>query len=166
MSANWQNSYQSYNCLNLPQDEMPLALQFAATTNLILTKFKLADHIFDEKKRRYKFANNAFSNDFQKAESLLKDWDFPIEKVWETLRTQEKIESESKNLDGFALPTAETTAEFFAHGAKLIGKENLQNTASKIGFNFGKLIYLLDAFEDYEKDFRGQKFNAFRSLLI
>lgn len=159
----WHNSYQSYNCLNLPKDKMSLALQFAATTNLILTKFKLADHIADEGKRRYKFANNAFSNDFQKAETLLKDWDFPLEKVWKILQTQVKIETESKNLEDFALPTAETTAEFFAHGTKLIGNENLQVPAYEIGFNFGKLVYLLDAFEDYEKDFRSQNFNAFHA---
>ena len=32
-----------------------------------------------------------------------------------------------------------------------------------MGFAFGKLVYLLDAFEDYEKDFRLKKFNAFRA---
>ena len=31
--ADWQKSYQSYNCLNLPKNEMPIALEFAATTD-------------------------------------------------------------------------------------------------------------------------------------
>src|SRR5215204_1529444 len=73
----WQNSYQSFNCLSLPQNEMPKSLQFAATTNVVLTEFKLADHIADEKKRRYKFARKTFSNEFQKAEKLLLEWNFP-----------------------------------------------------------------------------------------
>lgn len=160
----WQSSYQSYNCLNLPKDRMPMALQFAATANLILAKFKLADHITDEGKRRYNFANKAFSNDFQKAETLLKKWNFPLEEVRKTLQAQEDLETESKNLDEFSQPTATATANFFAHGAKMIGREDVQNSAYSIGFNFGKLIYLLDAFEDYEKDFQLQSFNAFRAV--
>ena len=49
----WQKSYQSFNCLSLPESgESPAALEFAATVNIILTEFKLADHLADEGKRR------------------------------------------------------------------------------------------------------------------
>lgn len=161
----WQNSYQSYNCLNLPKNEIPSSLRFAATTNIILTKFKLADHISDEKQLRYPFANKAFSREFKLAEKLLKNWDFPLDEVEKILRKQENIESNSKSLDDFAKPTAETTAIFFREGVRIIEKDDLQNLAYKFGFAFGKLIYLLDAFEDYEKDFRNGKFNAFRAAL-
>lgn len=160
----WQNSYQSYNCLSLPKDKMPEALKFAATTNIILTEFKLADHISDEGKRLHRFANHAFSKEFQVAENLLKQWKFPLEKIQQILAEQEKIETtkSSRNLDYFAKPTAETTAIFFSEGVKLIGKSELKNIAYEIGFEFGKLIYLLDAFEDFEKDFRTNQFNAIR----
>src|SRR5690349_9279583 len=40
-ARDWQQSYQSFNCLNMPKDEMPRSLQFAATANVILTEFKL-----------------------------------------------------------------------------------------------------------------------------
>lgn len=165
----WQKSYQSFNCLNLPQSEMPESLQFAATTNIILTEFKLADHIADEKKRRYKFAHKSFSNEFQKAEKILKDWNFPLEKVTAILEKQILIESKSdgKNaneiLENFAAPTAETTAIFFSEGAKFCGANELEESFYRLGFAFGTLIYLIDAFEDYEKDFRGEKFNAIRA---
>jgi hypothetical protein len=46
---------------------------------------------------------------------------------------------------------------------KRIGRENLEKPAFELGFAFGKLVYLIDAFEDYEKDFRGKRFNAFRA---
>lgn len=167
--GDWQKSYQSFNCLSLPQDEMPKSLQFAATTNIILTEFKLADHIADEKKRRYEFARKTFSNEFQKAEKLLLEWNFPLEKVRAILEKQTFIESESrgKNADeilaNLAAPTARTTAVFFSEGVKLCGEKTLEKSFSDIGFNFGKLIYLIDAFEDYEQDFRGGKFNAIRA---
>lgn len=163
--ADWQKSYQSFNCLSLPKSEMPASLQFAATTNIILTEFKLADHETDERKRRYKLARNAFSSEFQTAEKLLTEWDFPLSEVKEILQSQTAREKSEKSLDALAFPTAETTAVFFREGARRIGRPELENQAFKTGFAFGKLVYLLDAFEDFEKDFRGSQFNAFRAAL-
>lgn len=166
---NWQKSYQSFNCLNLPANEMPLSLQFAATTNVILTEFKLADHFADEGKRRYEFVRKAFSAEFKKAESLLQTWNFPLAEVKTILQSQSARESEvsgnsaNEILENLAAPTARTTAIFFAEGVKLIGKNDLANTAHELGLAFGKLIYLLDAFEDYVKDFSKNQFNAIRA---
>jgi len=161
--SDWQKSYQSFNCLNLPKNEMPLPLQFAATANVILTEFKLADHVADEGKRRYKMARNIFSKEFQTAEKLLSKWTFPLDEVKTILTSQNLRETTENSLDELAFPTAQTTAIFFREGAKLIGKNELENLVFEIGFNFGKLVYLLDAFEDYEKDFRTNQFNAFRT---
>jgi hypothetical protein len=159
----WQKSYQSYNCLSLPKDEMPFPLKFAATTNIILTEFKIADHISDTRQRRFKLAHRIFSKEFLIAEKLLNEWNFPLEKVRNLLQTQTEIENSANNLDEYSLPTATATAYFFSHGVKLIGKENLENLAHEIGFAFGKLIYILDAFEDFEKDEKANQFNALRS---
>ena len=161
--AGWQKSYQSFNCLSLPKNELPAALRFAATTNVILTEFKLADHVSDEGKRRYKMARGAFSGEFRKAESLLKSWDFPLAEVREILETQVLRETTEKSLDALAFPTAQTTAVFFREGVRQIGRRELAASAFELGFAFGKLVYLLDAFEDYEKDFRTRRFNAFRA---
>jgi hypothetical protein len=168
---NWQRAYQSYNCLNLPESELPLPLEFAATTNLILAEFKLADKITDENSRAGKIARKTFSNNFQKARKKLENWRFPLEKVQEILSSQETIEADSATanktaaeiLSALSRPTAETTAIFFGEGARLTGKSELENLTAELGFNFGKLIYLLDAFEDYEKDFSKKQFNAIRA---
>src|SRR5215213_1726490 len=159
----WQTAYQSFNCLSLPQNEMPVALQFAATTNIILTEFKLADHIADENRRRHRLARNTFSKEFKRAEKLLNEWNFPLEEVREILLSQTAREATEKSLDALAFPTAQTTAVFFREGVKKAGKTGFTKLAFEIGFAFGKLIYLLDAFEDYEKDFRRRQFNAFRA---
>ncbi|HVE58823.1 MAG TPA: DUF5685 family protein [Pyrinomonadaceae bacterium] len=161
--AEWQKSYQSFNCLSLPASEMPVSLQFAATTNIILTEFKLADHLADEKKRRYKLAQSAFSKEFQAAEKLLTGWNFPLAEVKAVLESQNRRETAGNSLDELAFPTAQTTAIFFREGVKQTGKNELGKLAFEIGFNFGKLVYFIDAFEDYEKDFRTQQFNALRA---
>jgi hypothetical protein len=161
--SDWQKSYQSFNCLSLPKNEIPVSLQFAATANVILTEFKLADHVADENKHRYQLARNAFSNEFERAEKLLLEWDFPLEEIKAILESQNARETTEKSLDALAFPTAQTTAVFFREGVRQTGKTELQARAFELGFAFGKLVYLLDAFEDYEKDFRHRKFNAFRA---
>ena len=169
-TLDWDRSYQSFNCLSLPSsDEIPLPLQFAATTNVILTEFKLADHLTDEGKRRYKFARKTFSPEFHKAQKLLKEWNFPMAEVKAILQTQTARESEidgndeAEILEHLAAPTRDATAIFFVEGVKLIGKNHSANTARELGFAFGKLIYLLDAFEDYANDFSDNQFNAIRA---
>ncbi len=160
----WQKSYQSFNCLSLPESgEIPAALEFAATVNIILTEFKLADHLADEGKRRYRFAQNAFSREFRTAEKLLQSWNFPFAEVKEILLSQTARERTERSLDELAFPTAQTTAVFFREGVRRIGRDELENLAFETGFAFGKLIYGLDAFEDYEKDFRRSQFNALRA---
>ena len=43
-TAEWQRSYQSFNCLSLPKDSIPASLAWAAAANVVLTEFKIADH--------------------------------------------------------------------------------------------------------------------------
>lgn len=169
-ARHWPSAYQSYNCLSVPKSDLPPALQFAATTNVILTEFKLADAIADENRRRHKIAGKTFSKDFRKAEKILREWNFPLDRVKALLETQ--VERETTELSGqtleeklenFAAPTAETTALFFGEGVRQTGNKESYDAAYRIGFSFGKIIYLVDAFEDFEKDFRRGQFNALRA---
>lgn len=168
---NWQKAYQSDNCLSLPAAEMPVSLEFAATANLVLAEFKIADKIADENSRAGKLARKGFSKSFGKARVKLNEWNFPVGRIQEILSAQATIEKESLQanesadeiLAELARPTADATAWFFGEGARLIGKSELESIAADIGFKFGRLIYLIDAFEDYEKDFRRKQFNAIRA---
>jgi hypothetical protein len=67
----WQRSFQSYNCLSLPKGSIPASLQWAAAANVILAEFKIDDHIADSDGFGYRFAQRAFSKEFQKAERFL-----------------------------------------------------------------------------------------------
>ena len=62
-----------------------------------------------------------------------------------------------------ASPTAAATAMFFAHGARAVGRPESAGAMRRLGYYFGRLVYLLDAFEDYEKDWRQGEFNALRA---
>jgi len=173
----WNKSYQSYNCLNLPQsaDAMPLSLQVAATATLVLTEFKVLDQITDSRRMKWRLAQRVFSPSFQSASAKLKEWGFPVETLRECLRTQESREASARRvsdpdsiLDSLAFPTATATGLFFGHGARIVAAGDDLSTlnsqlSTDIGRSFGELVYLLDAFEDYEKDSRRRSFNALRA---
>lgn len=68
-------------------------------------------------------------------------------------------------IDFFAEATALLTAKFFASSAIALDRKDMTDTFYCLGLNFGKLIYLLDAYEDLGKDTKAKKFNAVHSLL-
>src|SRR5689334_12566402 len=168
----WNRAYQSFNCLTLPKTvaAMPVALQLAATATVVLTEFKLADHISDSKSAVWKSARRFFSKSFRQAEAKLKEWQFPLADLQRILESQQAREAAASStniktdelLRNLAEPTATATAMFFQHGARLVGREEFAKEIYEIGYAFGELAYLLDAFEDYEKDFRKGEFNALR----
>ena len=51
-------------------------------------------------------------------------------------------------------------------GARAVGSPEAPEVVDamrRLGYDFGRLVYLLDAFEDYEKDWRQGEFNALRA---
>ncbi len=169
----WNRAYQSYNCLSLPDTDtqMPLPLQLAATATVVLTEFKIADHIYDSKRRIWKTAQSFFSNSFLEASVQLKEWQFPLDELRQALFSQEAREtralesdqSAARILDDLAAPTAIATALFCQHGARLVGQPSQEQTMYALGYRFGAIAYLIDAVEDFEKDWRNEGFNAIRA---
>lgn len=168
----WSKTYHSYNCFSLPQnnEEMPIELQFAATATVILTSYKLADHITDSKHSFWLIFQKLFSKNFRDASKKLREWNFPLEEMDGFLLSQSKRENESftlnkssqEILDYLAEPTAKATALFFEHGAKLVNKPSQEKLMYQIGLHFGTIAYLVDAYEDYKKDLSKGEFNALK----
>ena len=160
-------AYRSFNCMTLPKrgEEMPAVLRYSAAATLVLTEFKVIDHIEDTGRRRWRAMSRAFSQSFRNARRDLADLGFPVERLHETLRTQSTRERDGTTLGEFSAPTAEATALFFAHGALVTHQApEAAATLESLGRKFGELVYLLDAFEDYEKDLASGAFNAIRAL--
>jgi hypothetical protein len=171
--GSWDRSYQSYNCLSLPhtREQMPLPLQLAATATLVLAEFKIADHINDSKRRIWKTAQSLFSKRFREASGRLQEWQFPLSELRQALFSQEAREARALAssqaadavLDDLTAPTATATALFCRHGARLVGQPAQEQTMYALGHHFGAIAYLIDAIEDYEKDWRNADFNAIRA---
>jgi hypothetical protein len=164
----WEHAYQSYNCLALPDAGQPMALQLAATATLVLTEFKIADHINDSKRRLWKSLQRLFSKSFRQANRRLREWQFPLDELRSALLSQAAREAEALQsndpadaiLDRLAEPTAIATALFCGQGARLVEQPEQEQTLYRLGHHFGTIAYLLDAIEDYEKDSRSGDFNG------
>lgn len=171
---NWNKAYFSNNCMSMPLVEQnPISLEFAATLNIILAELKIDDNISDTiKKNRlvWKLSKSFLSKEFKKAEKIMKQWSFPIDHLWDLVYLQKKRESENiqlnserEKLNYFAETTAAMTGISFKKGAEVVGKDQYADQMYKLGNNFGRIVYILDALEDYEKDIKDNNFNAIKS---
>lgn len=158
----WLPAYQSFNCLKLPRraECMPLALEYAATMTVVLAHFQIEDHLVDSGGFRWRAAARLFSPAYWKAARRLREWRFPLDEMTAILRTQAAREAHPRSLEQVAEPTAAATALALRHGVRLCGRPDLEQAAYELGVKFGRLIYVLDAYQDRERDTETGAFNA------
>jgi hypothetical protein len=146
----------------------------AAAANILLTDFKVADRIKDGGLVRWRLVQRFFSGGFRRATVMLRRLGFPVDELGRLQDRQDEREANpawprrnpAAALRRLASPTAAATAMFFAHGARAVGRPGAPEVAPamrRLGYDFGRLVYLLDAYEDYEKDWRQGEFNALRA---
>lgn len=168
--AGWQDAYQAINqCFKIPAPEetLPISLEYAAATNVLLGELKLDDHSKDLPGMKWTFARRLFSKSFRKARRQFEDWGIDTRLFWQWIKKQEVLEGTVKSdfptlenlLAYYAEPTAQMTALIFENGATTIGQQEYSAAMHQLGYQFGRLIYILDAFEDIEKDIFRRQFN-------
>jgi hypothetical protein len=159
-------SYDSWNCTRMPKrDQIPVVMRYAAAINVLLSDYKVRDHEVDAPSVRWRWARRLFSPSFRKAQRDLAGLGFPLQQTDAILERQPEIEAQyPADIDALAGPTAKITAIVFAHGARLAGRQEQAEVMSRLGDHFGRLIYLIDAWQDRERDARTGQFNALRSV--
>jgi hypothetical protein len=143
---------------------MPLALEYAATAAVVLAHFHIADHRADSKQLRWRLAAKLFSPGYRRAAARLRAWRVPLEQIETILATQIEREANPQSLAHVAEPTALASALVFSHGMRLVGREDLADANYRLGYSFGTLVYVLDAYEDRERDARNGNFNPLRAF--
>lgn len=81
--ANWAREYQSFNCFSLSSqsESIPLPLSIAANVTMVLTEFKVNDHILDSKNKSWKAVQRLFSQKFEQASTALESLSFPMDQL-------------------------------------------------------------------------------------
>lgn len=164
---NWEPAFQAINkCLTMPVGGAPVPLQYAADANVLLADLKIQDQLFDNMTLGWSFAQRFFNRPFARNAQKLGAWGIDKKEILNIGEQQlniEKTHIEFELLENciefYAEPTANLTALIFGNAAKVIAKPELELELSALGFEFGKMAYLLDAFEDMDRDIRKGQFN-------
>ena len=166
----WGEAIKARNCFQLPKKTAatPPALRYAAAATVLLASAKVQDHASDSGKWRWRVLARWLNPRYRRAAAALCDWGVPVSDIERKLATQQQRESRPESLEQLAEPTCFATAEICRHAAKVAARTEMDpklgTTLERFGRRFGYLIYLLDAWEDFEKDAARGDFNAFRAL--
>lgn len=156
------NSHCSFNpckkCMKVTCDGN--AYKLACAITVILAYFKLVDNLHDSnifKRFLLYIIYPYFAFIKNKAKKKYPEiFDF----VQKNMQLQFKTEQETEiSLDKSAHPTAQILSYLFGLGET---EENKVN-AEQFGYHLGRVVYFLDAFDDYEKDIKDNSFNPFKN---
>ncbi|CEK32294.1 hypothetical protein JGS6364_28061 [[Clostridium] sordellii] len=128
--------------------------EYAASMNVLLTYYKLEDNLHDDKGVKDIIAYNLYKGKLKKAyEKYPKKADY----IKSQLEELQKLESEnSTNIDKVSNTFGNLMGEIFAYK-----EDDFEGKLRSIGFNIGKYIYILDAYEDLDKDIKKGRYNPF-----
>ena len=128
--------------------------EYAASMNVLLTYYKLEDNLLDDKGIKDIFAYNLYKNKLNLAHNK-----YPQKSkiIKEQMNLLNKLEQEKEyNIDKVSNTFGEIMGEIFAYKT-----DKYEEDLRKIGFNIGKYIYILDAYEDLEEDYKKGRYNPF-----
>lgn len=130
---------------------------YIADMNLFLSYLKCVDDWKDEKKISRKLYSFLISRKINKIRKLYPEKTNKLENILKASR-----EYEAKNeydIDKIAAYSGELMAQIF-----LYKEDEWREPLYKMGFFLGKYIYLMDAYEDIEKDVKKGNYNPFTEI--
>lgn len=133
--------------------------EYAADMNIILTYYKLLDDWKDEKKITSRVGLQAYHQTFLE---LREKYPKKCEVIHKCLGLLQQCEERGEeNIDVVARYFGKLMSELFVY------KEDVwESTLRKMGFYLGKFIYILDAYDDADKDIKDDNYNALIPMYI
>lgn len=134
------------------------ATRYAAAMNVLLCMKNFEDDWNDNHSYTKKALSQMFKKDYERIEAAYPRQGRAIGHYLRKLELAEK--TKERNVDAVAGLTGEMLGEIFAWKEDDIWAEELRC----LGFYMGKFIYLMDAYEDVEKDGKNNCYNVFRLM--
>ncbi len=134
------------------------ATTYAADMNVILACHNLEDDWRDGRAYTKKALARAFVKDYGRIREKYPAQVAAVERYMRELSEAE--EAQEENIDRIAGLTGEMTGEIFGWR-----QDEWSEELRCLGFYMGKFIYLMDAYEDLEKDRKRQAYNPFARMV-
>lgn len=130
--------------------------EYAASMNILLAYYKLEDDVNDEGGIKSRLVRRAYRKSFKTAyDKYPQKADF-IKACLGELRSLE--EDQSTSIDQTSNCFARLLEEIFDYK-----DDEYRDRLRKVGFNIGKYIYIMDAYEDLDQDLEKGRYNPFSS---
>ncbi|MGE5628701.1 MAG: DUF5685 family protein [Solirubrobacterales bacterium] len=154
-----KNKYSREHCLIHPIKKKVFvkdssALVYAAYFNTILGYYKLVDNTKDDNSLRSRILSIGLKPYIGNYPDSIIEKKEIVEKKLEDLYKLEAV-PQGKNIDELSHPFADLTGYILSSF-----REDAADALYKLGYNLGKWIYVIDAYDDLEKDMKNSKFNA------
>lgn len=147
-----------YRCLVHPMEKQPVRqnemIDYAADMTLLLTWYKCRDDYLDEKKYGRALYGRILEGTIKKISSRYKRQKQIVEEYMDKLSSLEQ--QSCSDIDALSGCFGTLLAEIFA-----FRQDEWVTSLRKIGFYLGKFVYILDAYDDLEKDKKKGCFNPF-----
>lgn len=132
---------------------------YAAAVNLILSYYKCKDDWEDEHKKKSYAAAKLLA---PKIAAVKERYPEKIQAVSSNLKKLSALEKQNGlNADMMAGIFGDILAELF-----VFRQDEWEDSLRKIGFFLGKFIFLMDAYEDVEKDIKTGNYNPFKQAFL
>lgn len=152
---------EEHRCLLHPMKKHPCVrsefTRYAADMNLLLSYYNLMDDWYDEKKAAQFTLARMIRPAFRRVSETYPRQTAAVKRYMKKLKACE--EADSRQLDQAAGYTGELFGEIFVYR-----QDTWQETMRSIGFYIGKFIYLMDAYDDIEKDIEQNQYNPWKTL--
>lgn len=136
------------------------SLEYAAFCNVILTYYKLLDNSADDSSKISKIYSSVLNMYLKKTPKQYMRIALFIEKSLKELYSAEK-NPKGKSLDELSHHFADLTGFILS---SYNGKHKDNESLYWLGYNLGKWVYIIDAYDDLEKDMNNKKFNAINAV--
>lgn len=161
---NTKNNYVKEHCIIHPIKKKVIminneALHYSAFFNVALSYYKLLDNVADDNSVKSKIYSKFLKKYLNKNNLLLEKHIDYVETSLKNLYNDEK-NFENKSIDQLSHNFADLTGYILSSYKDF----NFNNTLYWLGYNLGKWIYIIDAYDDLEKDMKNNKFNAINNL--
>jgi len=155
------HKYMVTRCMAHPMQKKPKvidnkALDYAAFCNVALVYYKLLDDYNDDNSLNKKFISMYIKKFVKKSKEDLSPLLVNIEENIKKLSSLEKSQ-DMISIDELSDPFASLTAFIISYYYK---NEDFYNDLYNLGYNLGRWIYIIDAFDDLKEDMKKHKFNA------
>ena len=130
--------------------------EYAASMNILLAYYKLEDDVNDEGGIKSRLARRAYKKSFKTAYDKYPQKAEYIRACLEDLRSLEQDLSSS--IDQTSHCFGRLLEDIFDYR-----DDEYRDRLRKVGFNIGKYIYIMDAYEDLDEDLEKGRYNPFTS---